>query len=472
MQIGINICFLLFFFIFHAYSLEKQHVFNYKNTYKYSVRNDAIQNFETGNITVADSLFNIADSLDMLNANDISKWVQIKFLLKEYKDIANICCKALTKEPDIEYYINNNLYENLKDQPVEIKKLILSSYEICIFNRKKCDTIKTFLWLYNTYGSFAMFDEQTNIIKTYEKKIPHVAEYYLSMAKTRFLNGFIEKAIIPAIEAFTKTDSLSEQKSLAAMIVYECYKILGKNNDALFWLSKASFNDIKSKINAITFFQEAQYLNKADSIINTLSPGISKDTLLIRQALFSQNVSLALNILNTIKDYNSGLIWKLRIFTFSGRIKDILEWVDTVSFSSFWSYASEFLSYRYKFNIIKEDPSSFKDFGTIQYEIWLNRPEKAISLIKKDFSSSIKMLIACDVCRALYKKQLYSDALKIIYMFELSDLSPELSFILGDILIKQGETNKGIKILEDIIINYPSDVFSYKAKKILEEIKK
>ena len=82
------------------------------------------------------------------------------------------------------------------------------------------------------------------------------------------------------------------------------------------------------------------------------------------------------------------------------------------------------------------------------------------------------MLIACDVCRALYKKQLYSDALKIIYMFELSDLSPELSFILGDILIKQGETNKGIKILEDIIINYPSDVFSYKAKKILEEIKK
>lgn len=436
-----------------------------------ALRVQGLQCIEKGSLMEADSLLSMADSASLLDAVDMVKWMPVKAVLNRYDGAGMLCCRAGQKEPSLAYFACNTLYDMIKDQSVEIKRVALAAYRRCALSQKGCDTLRIRQWLSRAYGSFAMFTEETDLVRELDSRHFPSAGVFLAMARDRFSQGFFSPALVPAMEAFRRCDAAPE-KSLAATIVYQCYLRLGKNDDAALWLSRASLSDGRFKTQAIAFLQDAGYLDKADSLITTLPAGPGRDTLALRRALRSGNVSRARELAQAIKDRDAALVWKVRTAVFSGNGEDLDGWIDTVSFKPGWEYAREMLGYRYKLEVLKDAPSAYQDFGALEYAIWLSQPQKATALSFGGYPPTARQMLVCELVSALCEKKLLAQAQKAALQVPQAEAGPELQYYCGDILVMQGSVAEGAKILEQLVLSHPEDVFAGKAKIILKNLKR
>jgi tetratricopeptide (TPR) repeat protein len=436
-----------------------------------AMRVQGLQCIERGSLMEADSLLSMADSAGLLDAVDVVKWLPVKAVLKRYSDAGRLCCRAGEKEPMLAYFACNNLYEIIKDQPVETKRAALAAYGRCALSQKGCDTLQIRQWLSHAYGSFALFTEETDLVRELDSRHFPTAGVFLAMARDRFAQGFFSPAVVPAMEAYRRCDAAPE-KSLAATIVYQCYVRLGKTDDAALWLSRASLSDTRFRAQAIAFLQDAGYLDKADSLMATLPAGLARDTLALRRALRSGSVPRARELAQGIKDRDAALAWKVRTAVFSGNGADLDGWIDTVSFKPGWEYAREMLGYRYKLEVLKDAPSAYQDFGALEYAIWLNQPIKAAALPFSGYPPAARQMLVCELVSALCEKKLLAEAQKAATQVPSGEAGPELQYYCGDILIRQGSVPEGAKILEQLVLAHPEDVFSLKAKVILKNLKR
>lgn len=419
----------------------------------------------------ADSLLSVADSAGLLDAVDIVKWMPAKAVLKRYNDAGGLCCRVGEKEPSLAYFACNTLYEIIKDQPVETKRVALAAYGRCVLSQKGCDTLRIRQWLSHVYGSFAMFTEETDLVRELDSRRFPTGNVFLAMARDRFAQGFFSPALVPAMEAFRRCDAAPE-KSLAATIAYQCFVRLGKTGDAALWLSRASLSDARFKAQAIAFLQDAGYLDRADSLMAALPLGTGRDTLALRRALRSGNVPRARELAQTIKDRDAAVAWKIRTAVFSGNGADLDGWIDTVSIKPGWEYAREMLGYRYRLEVLKDAPSVYQDFGALEYAIWLNKPEKAAALLFGGYPPAARQMLVCELVAALCEKKLLAEAQKAAAQVPQGEAGPELQYYCGDILIGQGSVAEGTKILEQLVLTHPEDVFALKAKIILKNLKR
>jgi hypothetical protein len=431
-----------------------------------------LQSIERGNVMEGDSLLSIADSAGILNAFDMVRWIPVKAALSRYADAGSLCCRAGLKEPALTSYACDNLYEVIKDQAPEVKRLALTFYLKCALSHKNCDTLRLRQWLCRAYGSFALFDDENDCLRQLDSKNSPSAHEFLDAARERFSQGFFSAAVLPAMEAYSRLEAASE-KSLAATIVYQCFLQTQKKDDAALWLSRATLSDNKLKAQAVAFLQDAGYLDKADSLAVTLPSSLSRDTLAVRQALYKGNVTRARELAcKLLVDHDAFVVWKVRTDVFSGSSADLEGWIDTVFLKPSWEYAHEILGYRYKLEVLKDAPSAYKDFGVLAYAVWLGQPQKAAGISFTGYPAAVQRMLVGGLVSALLEKKLLLEARKAATQVPSADTGPELQYYLGDINIKQGAINEGIKILEQLVLAHPDNVFAIRAKLVLVNLKK
>jgi hypothetical protein len=419
----------------------------------------------------ADSLLSLADSAGLVDAVDMVKWMPAKAVLKRYGDAGGLCCRAGGKEPSLAYYAFNTMYEIIKDQPVETKRVALAAYGRCALSQKDCDTLRIRQWLSHVYGSFAMFTEETDLVRDLDSRHFPAGGVFLAMARDRFAQGFFSPALVPAMEAFRRCDAAPE-KSLAAAIAYQCCVQLGKTDDAALWLPRAALSDARFKTQAVAFLQDAGYLDKADSLMAGLPAGLARDTLALRRALRSGNAPRARELALAVNNRDAAIAWKIRTAVFSGNGADLDGWIDTVSIKPGWEYAREILGYRYRLEVLKDAPSAYRDFGALEYAIWLNQPLKAAALSFSGYPPAARQMLVCGLVAALCEKNLLAEAQKAAAQVPQTEAGPELQYYCGDILVRQGSVAEGEKILEQLVLAHPEDVFALKAKIILKKLKR
>lgn len=435
-----------------------------------AARSRGIADLDKGNIAEADSLLSAADSMGALDALDFLAWMPAKAALGRYFDAGVLCCKAGVKEPGLAAIACSRLYEMVRDKPAETRRLCLAAYRQCALSREQCDTLRIKEWLSRTYGSLGMFAEETDLLR--ELDTPHFpsANDFLDAARTRLAMGFAAEAVTPGMEAYRRLPA-GAQKSLAATMVYHCFAVLGKTADAALWLPRAQLADARFRSQAAGFLQSAGLLDKADSLISSLPASLVRDTLAVRQALFSGNAERALKLSAALgQDRDAAGIWKIRACVFSGHADSLEGWIDTASPPKDPQYSREQLSYRYKLELLKDAPIALADFGVLEYSLWLGRPAQAPLASVSTYPAPVRRMMVCEVVSALLDKSQVSDASAALSKIPLSETGPEVDFYRGDILVRQGSIAQGSKVLEQIVLSYPDDVFAIKAKSVLAHL--
>jgi tetratricopeptide (TPR) repeat protein len=434
-------------------------------------RERGLADIDKGNLAEADSLLSVADSAGVLDGLDYLNWMPAKAALAGYAGAGVLCCKAGAVEPGMADVARIRLAELLKDRPVKTRGPALAAYRKCALSRPGCDTLKIKGWLLRVYEYSSMFAEAVDLLRELDTPRFPSARDFTGLARERLALGLVSEAVTPAEEAYHRSRD-AEEKALAAAVAYQCYVKMGRNEAAAQWLPRAELSDPRFRAQAAAFLQRAGLLDKADSLIAGLPASLGRDTLMIRQALFTGDLAAAAQRAAALQgDRQARVIWKIRTSVFLGRADSLQGWLDTVTVASSWEYGREALAFRYKLEVLKDSPpDALGDFGAVEYALWLGRPKKAEAVPLSGREPAVRRMLACGIAAELLAQDFVDDAAKVLAQLPASDTTPELSYYRGEILIRQGFPAKGAEVLNRLVLSNPGDVFALRAKRLLLRI--
>lgn len=268
---------------------------------------------------------------------------------------------------------------------------------------------------------------------------------------------------------------------MCALILYQCYAQTEKNDSAALWLSRIPLTQEKFRGEAVAFFQRTGYLVKADSVLKTLPASFMRDTLSIRSFLFAKNVkgaaAEALRVFSGAQksnDKNDALLWRIRTLMFGGSIGAIRGLLDSITFDPRASGAREILGYKYALFVLETQPSAWGDFGSVAFASWAELPDIAYKTLQSSgldgYSSGVKQFLILYCAKTLIAGKVYFQALKVLERLALSEASAEYRYYYADVLAHTGSPQQARQALEDIVLKFPSDVFSERARIALMQL--
>ena len=255
-----------------------------------AIRERGLADLDKGSPAEADSLLRIADSAGILSAGDYLRWLDAKAVLSNYADAAGLCCKIdarEAREPRLGAIARGRLIQMIEEQPPAAKREALDAYRRCALSNPGCDTQGLKQWLCRAYASAGLFAQQDSLLVQLDTRQFPSAQDFLDAAEERF-PGVLFPRRFPATAAYARLASAdTAARSLAATILFQCYRTALRPDSASYWLSRASLSDDRFRISAVAFLQSAGMLDRADSLMAGIRPSLARDTLLIRRLLYA-----------------------------------------------------------------------------------------------------------------------------------------------------------------------------------------
>jgi len=187
----------------------------------------------------ADTMFTLAEKNRSIDTYDLMKWLRIKGVLADYAEIGRIACLIVQRQPGLSSFICDQLPEIIKDaEPITIRK-VMEQYLFCALV-KNDDATELKLWAADVYSRFGLYKEELDILKDTALKNQDMANALLNSANKKFAKKLFVPAInaaLPAYQLFNDPDL----KSISAMILFQSYGHIGKNDSAAIWLGRTSF---------------------------------------------------------------------------------------------------------------------------------------------------------------------------------------------------------------------------------------
>ncbi|MCP4646584.1 MAG: hypothetical protein GY852_02465, partial [bacterium] len=246
-----------------------------------------------GLYTEADRLYEDLMTLSLLGGYDLLDWARIRGVLGNLNGAAELFCLASTKDRAMVNPALNQLKRLLTDiSSTETKRDALQQFSGCYQSQEGADLDSLSLWLSKAYAYFDLYREEEQAITGLDKKPRSKGIRLLQTAQHRFARSLFAEALPAAKKAWGySTDKPLRQK--CAVILYQSYLHTGNPDSALLWLKNVDLTNTHSRANAVVLYQSSGFLQKADSILRTLPASVRRDTLTIRQHLFSGSVSNA-----------------------------------------------------------------------------------------------------------------------------------------------------------------------------------
>jgi hypothetical protein len=442
-----------------------------------AIRERGLAAIDKGSLAESDSLLFIADSAGMLSAGDYLRWLEVKAVLSDYRDAAVLCCKIDAREPRLSALARSRLMQMIEEQTPQVRRDALAAYRHCALAGPASDTLSLKQWLSRAYASFALFVQQDSLLEQLDTKKYPSAQDFLDAATERFSQGFVSEAVVPALRAYERLGSPGDAaaRSLIATMLFQWYRSALKPDSASFWLARASLSDERFKVTAIAFLQSAGILDRADSLRATLRPSLSRDTLLLRQMLFSGDAKGAYARAGSLPlSHDAAVLWKTRTALFSGNGADLYGWIDTVSFTAASESGEEIMSYRYRLDVCASasTPQALQDFCALSYSLWRGKPDKAAASGLSVYPREVREMLVCDIVKAFIRLRRFGEAQAATAAFDIDSAGPEMRYYSADVCIRQGFIDKGAAILEQLMLASPNDVFSGRARILLANLKK
>ena len=425
----------------------------------------------------ADSVFTEFGLEATMGAGDLMQWVRIKGTLAQYGQAGRLACRAMEKAPQYGAMARFQLSEILKDAKIDTVRSVVAAYGACAAQGRALDTADLRDWMARTYEAFGLFSEELDVMTKLDTRSSPSVRPLFECGKRAMARGLFTHAIPAERMAYDRFAGPLD-KALCALVLYQSYARLGKTDSAAWWLAKAPMDKDAFRAEAAVFFQRAGHAAKADSLIETLPKSLMRDTLSIRQSLFSRDVKAAAELALRVfvgatpgAERSGAMLWRIRTLVFAGNLGAARELLDSIDFSASMKGADEILADKYAVFALQSDPSAWGEFAQAAFAAWAGFSDMALaSLMPSRFDNASprgKQLILSYGLKTLIADKLYLQARKAVERLSREELGAENRYYYGDALVHSGDLEQGRRVFEELVLKFPADVFSGKARMAL-----
>ena len=430
--------------------------------------------FAQDNLLQADSLFTSNESACAFDAYDLLKWMRIKGVFGRYGDAGRIACTALMRRPQLSFSIQYQLLDAIRESASDTLRVVVGQYGRCALSLIHADTAALRQWLAGAYARFGLYNEELGVLRELDGKNHPSSAEIAACAFRRFSQNLYAQTIPAALAAYQRLVDPTARSSCALML-YQSYAKLDKNDSAALWLACAALSRPQARAEAVAFFQQAGYFAKADSLMAGLGPSLSRDTLTIRSFLFAGNFKTAADACTKAlgsyagKDTRSQLtLWKARALVFGGAAGEARRLLDSLEFLPAMIGAHTLVTLKYSLQTIKSAPQAARIWGSLSYAAWAKRPDTVLAALHgadmKTVTGDVRSMLIAEGVKTLIAGKLFSAALTVIEAEDGASLSSELRYYRGVSLFNLGNVDAAKAALDELLLRYPGDVFSEKAR--------
>ncbi len=451
---------------------------------------EAYRLYNDGSIYTADTLLHIYDSEGKTDNQTLSLWIKIKTITKDYKAIPPLYCRLFSlvsqspKElslpggiPGSIHSIKTQFQQTLDESGKDNIPQILSGFKNCILSMKNVYDPELLRWLAYLSGNYGLYDDELEVtlaIRSSDDGFSTSGDL-ADIARNRFFNKSFVHALRAGREAFKKADN-DNDRSTAGSLIYQSFVALGLNDSALQWIGYAKLSNLNNLQNAINLYQLSGQTALAQALINKLQSSVTKDTLTIRQALFSQNLKAAYELLHhndSLKSHKNELyLWKVRVTLFNKESDNLMKLLDSIPEIPQFRGAAEVLEYKYRALKLMDCPEVLEAWQLIEYNIYINRFSAALAFFEQlQCNIYCKTVCARVIVHRLFERKKIADALAVLSSFDESGISAELLYLKALCLLEQKNPAESRILLEKILLDFPDDIYSGKARLVLSDLK-
>lgn len=445
--------------------------------------------YSDGSIYTADTLLHIYDSENKIDNKALSLWIRIKAITKAYKEIAPLYCRLFNSVPQSQkdlsmpevasgtmYDLKIQFQQTLDESGKENIPQILNGLKYCILSMQNRSDAELLRWLAFLLGNYGLYDDELEVTLAIRSSDDgfSMSNELTDIARNRFINKSFVHALRAGREAFKKAEN-SDDRIAAGSIVYQSFIALGLNDSALHWIPHAQLANKSNLLNAINLYQMSGQTTQTQALINKLPSSLIKDTFTIRQAIFSQNLKTAHEILqrsDSIKNHTNALyLWNVRVALFNKESDNLMKLLDSIPSIPKFDGAAECLGYKYRYFKLMDCPEALEAWQLIEYNSYIGRfVDARTSLAQLQNDDGCKAECALVLARRLYERNKNFDALEVLSSFDESGVSAEFLYMKALCFHDQEKPVECRKLLEKILLDFPDDIYSGKARLMLSDL--
>ena len=434
---------------------------------------------EQDRVREADSLYTAYESLCDFDASDLLSWMRIKNVLGETGEAGRIACTALRRMPHLSFRLRYMLLDMLKDAPADTQRAVLRQFGGCALSPERVDTAEVRLWLSAAYFGFGLYDEELSVVRDLDAGNRPTGGSFTQCAMRRLASRRYAETIAAARLGYRYCES-AEGRSSCAILLYESFAKLDKDDSAALWLGRAAPTTPRARAEAAAFFQQIGNFDKARGVMEGMGPSLTRDTLTIRGLLLEGKVPAAIAECERIGRVDTGseprgqvMLWKARALLFGGMTAQARALADSIQFFPAMGGAHALVSLKYLLHEIRNSPRAWPMAAAICYAAWKRDPRAAAAALDSslidDLPNGARRVMLAEGVKTLIDGKLWTQALAALKPADSASFSSELRYYRGVALVNAGEIDAGRLVFEQLLLRYPGDVFSEKARTALSE---
>jgi tetratricopeptide (TPR) repeat protein len=416
----------------------------------------------------ADRIFTVFESEGKLDSHDLLRWAKVKSVIGDFKRIPGLVCRFIDAEPRLTSVALNQFNGFLDEMSPSAADSAIKGFLSCGLAKPGSDSATIISWTADACSRLGFYDLEIEILSL--SRLPSIQEKLLDAAKNRFSRRKYREAI----KAAKKFYEIKPNKE-AATIIYRSFRETGADDSAITWIERTGYRTDNSITEAVILYQNAGQFNKASALIDSLPRSLGRDTLILRQYLFTGEREKAADAVKSSTFLNKSekltVLWKIRTLLFSRRMDEFLEYLKKVKIVPSWDNAGELLSYKYRMQRLAKSTVALDTWAEIEYNIYIGKPQQATGVLAEaKVSDDLKGHLILHLAGALIDRGENRAALSLLSTWKESKPTPEFLYCKGEALFRTGETDSAMGIMKRIVMEFPGDIFSGKARIFLSEI--
>ncbi|MFP4241478.1 MAG: hypothetical protein ACLFQB_02260 [Chitinispirillaceae bacterium] len=423
---------------------------------------------------VADSLYEALHEAGAMDIHAYVRWGKVLSILEKYKEAASVYCLICVREPRMVHLALSQMGQFFSDAEPRKIAPALDSFSRCMSQSSFPDKALYRNYLADLCGKMGLYEKQVEILVELDVPGAPVTEKLLEIAMNHLSDKRYRLAQNAALLAYNRLNK-GELRSNAAVIAYQSYLELGVKDSALYWLGRADLSTQERMADAAALCQVTGHLHNARILIDSMSSSLTRDTLLIRQYLFAGEKKKATSFsADSMRHRNSKErnLWKGRAFLFSSQPLKAAAVFDSMAFSSTWHAASEVLNYRFGVKKLQGDAHALKTWAQIEYYIYIGKLQKGADLLfSEGLSNEVTEWLAVRLGRTLLRARRALETIQILDKVNIEKHSPEFLYIKAEALYIEGRLKQASSLVEQLLVDFPTDVFAQKARILLTRIR-
>ena len=431
-----------------------------------------------GAMQTADSLYEFMDRADMLSTFDVLRWAECTSVLEKPIEAARLLCRVSREESRFSPIALRQLREMLEDADSASVVAVLSEYRRCMTASEMVDDVELYRRLADTYYTSGLYRQEALMLaELADRDGGAQTRSLLDVAGRNLRHGLAREALFAGRLAWSRAEDTATRLQCAALLA-RAWQARGIDDSAAVWARRARFGGLSQPGRAVELFQTSGLLRAADSVLQTMPASMIRDTLMIRQLIFAGELDRAEQAAGNLRRLarwkgrtNERLLWEARTLLFNRKVPRARQCIDSLRFEPSWDKAGEVLGYRYRLGKLSSSFDAAADWGTIERFLYTGRPDKAASTVRlASYPPDIAEPAALRLAGGFVEQGDAEAALEVLRTHAPGGSSPEYRYTRGAALLQQGRRQQARSLLEELILSFPRDVFSSKARVLLMKL--